>query len=93
MAGHNSSDAHSSLLDVGLYLTMHGYNWYWVGFACMLSALFVTVLLDLTVSPPLAPAISSRRICARRKLTAYLLRATHRDHEVSASSTRLRPSS
>jgi bacteriorhodopsin len=45
-----ASDASYSLLDVGLYLTMHGYNWFWVGFVLMISSLLLTVLLDLIVS-------------------------------------------
>ena len=58
MASQQPAGSPSSLLDVGLYLTMHGYKWFWVGFVCMISALLATVLLDLMVS------ISSPRIRA-----------------------------
>ena len=38
-----------SLLDVGFYLSIHGYNWFWVAFVFMLSALLLIVALDLMV--------------------------------------------
>lgn len=41
------SEAYPSLLDIGLYLTMHGHNWYWLAFVCMLSSLLATIVLDL----------------------------------------------
>ena len=44
------SDAPYTLLDIGLYLTMHGYNWFWVGFVLMISSLALTIVLDFIVS-------------------------------------------
>ena len=45
----------SHLLDVGLYLSVHGYNWFWVGFLFMISSLLLIGLLDLIVSPSSSP--------------------------------------
>ncbi|GJE99660.1 family A G protein-coupled receptor-like protein [Phanerochaete sordida] len=47
MASQPPAGSPSSLLDVGLYLTMNGYNWYWVAFGCMITSLLATVGLDL----------------------------------------------
>ena len=46
-----TTDESISLLDVGLYLSVHGYNWFWVGFLFMISSLLLIGLLDLIVSP------------------------------------------
>ncbi|EKM61273.1 uncharacterized protein PHACADRAFT_247767 [Phanerochaete carnosa HHB-10118-sp] len=46
MADQRPTDSFPSLLDVGLYLTMHGYNWYWLAFVCMITSLLAIIVLD-----------------------------------------------
>ena len=72
MTTQQPSEAYPSLLDIGLYLTMHGYNWYWLAFVCMLSSLLATIVLDLMVSTARRPGTPCE--LAKTVLAASLVR-------------------